>query len=331
MRTKVTKWMAGISSAAMLASFSALSVPAFAAEYETMQAEAYAASFTNEKAQTVARYFLDNGVSMEETEQMMARYMNGLAMIESEQNADDGVSTTSINTGKSYYNGINSSVYKQQLSSAYGENSSPQEQLEFKQNKYYGVFLINDPMANVEATLKATWGYTNDGVTTISGVSYNFYKILNGYDNNSSFAINTNNQGVTFNTETETKNVTVPLAMCAFSFTPNSSLNSEAAIRNAFTFRQTITLLDDGNGRNSTCEFHTYVLGDFDHDGVVCDIDYSYLIDYVVMSFDGDFVYNDVGTELAFEINTLAVDVNGDGIVDLRDGIAWNNLPSSLL
>lgn len=318
MKKNVTRWAAGISSAVMLASFSALSVPAFAAEYDAVQAEAYAASFADEEAQMVARYLLDNGISMEETEEMMAHYMNGLEMIESEQNANSDLSTASINLGKSYYNGVNSSVYKQQLSS--------QQQLTFKQNEYYGVFLINNPMANVEANLKVTWGIASDGSLAIKNVSNDSYKILNDYNNSTSFSVNTDNRGVRFGTETETKNVTDPLAMCRFSFTPDSSLSSEAMIKNAFTFKSTVTLLDEGNGINSTFEYHTYVLGDFDHDGVVCDIDYSYLMNFLVLSFDGNFVYTDVGTELAFEINTLAVDVNKDGVVDLRDASAWNQL-----
>ena len=49
-------------------------------------------------------------------------------------------------------------------------------------------------------------------------------------------------------------------------------------------------------------------------------------MNFLVLSFDGNFVYTDVGTELAFEINTLAVDVNKDGVVDLRDASAWNQL-----
>lgn len=179
----------------------------------------------------------------------------------------------------------------------------------------------------MEANLKATWGYTSEGITLISGVSSDHYDILNNYDNNTSFAVNSNNQGVAFSTETESRDVNVPLAMCTFPFTPNASLSSESAIRSAFTFKETIALLEDGNGIGSTCAFHTYVLGDFDHDGVVCDMDYSYLIDFVMLLFDGKFEYTNIGVNLAFEINTLAMDINGDGVLNIRDGIEWNRLP----
>lgn len=103
MKKNVTKWAAGLSSAAMLASFSVLSVPAFAAEYDAMQAEAYAASFPSEKAQTVARYLLGNGVSLEETEKMMSWYMDGQAIIESEQNAENGIAAAAANKDCIYW------------------------------------------------------------------------------------------------------------------------------------------------------------------------------------------------------------------------------------
>ena len=85
-------------------------------------------------------------------------------------------------------------------------------------------------------------------------------------------------------------------------------------------------MLEDGNQQNSTFEFHTFVLGDFDHDGVVCDKDYAYLMDFVMNSFDGYLNYKDVGDGTAFEVNTTAVDLNMDGVLDIRDAIAWNKL-----
>ena len=69
-----------------------------------------------------------------------------------------------------------------------------------------------------------------------------------------------------------------------------------------------------------------FVLGDFDHDGVVCDDDYAYLMDFVMNSFDGYISYKDVSDKMAFEVNTTAVDLNMDGVLDIRDAIAWNKL-----
>ena len=95
---------------------------------------------------------------------------------------------------------------------------------------------------------------------------------------------------------------------------------------NAITFKTKVDLLEEGNQINSTFEFHTFVLGDFDHDGVVCDKDYAYLMDFVMNSFNGYLSYKDVGDGTAFEVNTTAVDLNMDGILDIQDAIAWNKL-----
>ena len=43
-------------------------------------------------------------------------------------------------------------------------------------------------------------------------------------------------------------------------------------------------------------------------------------------SFDGYLNYKDVGDGTAFEVNTTAVDLNMDGVLDIRDAIAWNKL-----
>ena len=63
--------------------------------------------------------------------------------------------------------------------------------------------------------------------------------------------------------------------MCTFSFDASDSLKSEAAVKNAIQVQKTASLLKNGNQINSDFTFHTFVLGDFDHDGVVCDDDYA--------------------------------------------------------
>ena len=65
---------------------------------------------------------------------------------------------------------------------------------------------------------------------------------------------------------------------------------------------------------------------DFDHDGVVCDKDYTYLMDFILNAFDGYFNYTSVSDKTAFEVNTTAVDLNMDGVLDIQDAIAWNKL-----
>ena len=49
-------------------------------------------------------------------------------------------------------------------------------------------------------------------------------------------------------------------------------------------------------------------------------------MDFVMNSFDGYISYKDVSDKMAFEVNTTAVDLNMDGVLDIRDAIAWNKL-----
>ena len=293
MKRKVTKWMAGISSAAMLVSFSALSVPAFAAEYEAMEAEAYAASLTNEKAQTVARYFLDNGFSLEETEEMMDWYLDGQAIIESEQNANSGIATASVNTGKAFYSGTSKAS-----------------------TQHYGTIIIDDPEVNVRGSLWLTG--TNNLLFTNSESEF---VALNDYGDNFSVE-NDDGSEVSYTIRTTPKTVDTPLAMCKFPIEVGSSLLNEAAIYNAVDFDSSgIRTYSGGNGKNTTFEFHIYALGDFDHNGVVDNADYDYIVDFCILSFDGKFNYTDVAADAAYEVNTLAADANKDGKVTIQDAI----------
>lgn len=301
MRTKVTKWMAGISSAAMLASFSALSVPAFAAEYGTMQAEAYAASFESEKAQTVARYFLDNGVSMEETEQMMARYVNGVAMIESEQNADDGVMVASTVTNAVPF---------------YAETTLASTQ-------HYGIFVVVDPKVETSTVLRATWA--TSAVTYDYGNASNANHIdLNGYTSDRfSYSTSNGNSTVRFSFSNDYVNKDKPLGLAMFAISPTTSI-TEAGFYNQFSLSANVDPVVEGE--ETTFEFHTFALGDFNHDGIVNNVDYTNLVDFCMMSFDGKFHYTDVGDGMALAVNRTAIDMNFDGVIDIRDASAWNTM-----
>lgn len=303
MKQNVTKWMAGLSSAALLASFSALSVPAFAAEYEAMEAEAYAASLTNEKAQTVARYFLDNGFSLEETEEMMGWYMDGLTTIESEQNVENGIATASVNTGKAFYSGISKAS-----------------------TQHYGTIIIDDPEANVKGILYV------DGVFAIDSACYPTFEnvetenaTLNDYDN-CDVTMDTVNS-VACKIRTSTKTVGTPLAMCKFPIDSVSVFSSEAAIYNAVKLDSSfVKTYPGGNGKNTTFKFHSYALGDFDHNGVVNNADYDYIVNFCILSFDGKFNYTDVAANVAYQVNILAADVNKDGVVTIQDAIALGKI-----
>lgn len=302
MKKNVTRWAAGISSAVMLASFSALSVPAFAAEYDAVQAEAYAASLSNENAQTVAKYLLDNGVSMEETEEMMGWYMDGQAIIESEQNAENGIAAAAANkdvdTGVAYYNGNAGRV---------------------AQTQHYGVLVINNPSVEAEVVLRLKWN-----TDKINYDSSQPHTMINGYSGESiTYSISKGIASMRIRLDTDGRDSNIPLAAVSFPFTPIDPEN-ELGIYDAFTISQSSDSLY-GDGDTTKIEYHTYALGDFDHNGIVNKVDYTYLMNYLVLSFNGIFHYTDVGENIAYEVNMLAADTNEDGVVDLHDAIEMNS------
>ena len=298
MKRKVTKWMAGISSAAMLVSFSALSVPAFAAEYEAMEAEAYAASLTNEKAQTVARYFLDNGFSLEETEEMMDWYLDGQAIIESEQNANSGIATASVNTGKAFYSGTSKAS-----------------------TQHYGTIIIDDPEANMRGSMAITAIFNKDNAMYPNFTNAESgFTALNGYDNGHMYSFDS--ESAAYNVKTLTNTAGNPLSMCKFPIDSVTVFSNEADLYKAIDFDYSgMNTYAGGNGKSTRFEFHTYALGDFDHNGVVDNADYDYIVDFCILSFDGKFNYTDVAADAAYEVNTLAADANKDGKITIQDAI----------
>ena len=95
MKKSAIKMIAGVSALAIFSSISATAIPAFAEEYDAIQEQDYVATFADEQTQNVANYLLENGVSMEEAQEMMEHYVNGRAMIEQRENAENGISLLS--------------------------------------------------------------------------------------------------------------------------------------------------------------------------------------------------------------------------------------------
>lgn len=314
MKKSAIKMIAGVSALAIFSSISATTIPAFAEEYDAIQEQDYVATFADEQTQNVANYLLENGVSMEEAQEMMEHYVNGRAMIEQRENAENGISLLS-DEAKVFYNGQNFTSYKNSLKS---KNSD----IKFKKEQHYGAFVIEDPKIEAYVTSRVMWDKNSAGqlITPKS----TFY-IFNGYDTNTSFSIASKGESASFTTDVEKKDVDHVLVMATFPFSAQSRLNSEAAIKNAIVNKNFVTLID-GNADSSTFDFHTFVLGDFNHDGVVCDDDYADLMDFIMCTFDGYYDYTNENPRTAFEINTTAVDLNMDGVLDIRDAIAWNKL-----
>lgn len=306
MKRKVTKWMAGISSAAMLVSFSALSVPAFAAEYEAMEAEAYVASFANadETTQKVAQYFVDNAGTLDEAMTMMDQYMDGLALIESKKNASTDAFIASTNSTKPAY---------------YSGNS-------FVPTTHGGVFIVTDTNVDVDASLEVDWNQReNQPLSAV--VNYDTTQKPKTVLNNSCF------ESVRFSV-IDDKTVRVNFSIYAngsskpagvLKFPYEVTATSEVNVYNAF--RLTIRNSDPiGGSSNTDYYFHTYAFGDVDHDGVLTNADYVYTSQACVGAVEFDYSFRDVAPDIAEIVSKQSMDVNQDGVVDIRDGILVGKL-----
>lgn len=67
--------------AALLFQLTAVSFPAYAAEYDAVQKEEFVSSFSDAETKQVAQYLVDNGLSLEESKDLMKTYEKGLAII----------------------------------------------------------------------------------------------------------------------------------------------------------------------------------------------------------------------------------------------------------
>jgi hypothetical protein len=304
-KKRFTKMIAGISSAAILTSFSALAVPAFAAEYEAVEADAYVNSLEDEEVREVAQYLIDNGISLEETQSMVARYENGLAMIQSEE---ETAIAKSVDTKVSFYKGTR-----------------------LAQTQHYGVLIIDNSNVDVACVLQVEWyPEPNDKLL----IDYDFVnmpgRLLNGFTGRfKKYIYQTEEETeeeekpfLRFSSTVDASGEAKPLGMADFPITILSSSETEASIRNACSLNVISSVPLSGD--NTTYQFHTYALGDYNHDGIVNDIDYTYLMQFVTFSFDGKFEYKDMNTEVAYQVNRLAADTNRDGKIDLNDAVTLN-------
>lgn len=150
MKKSAIKMIAGVSALAIFSSISATAIPAFAEEYDAIQEQDYVATFADEQTQNVANYLLENGVSMEEAQEMMEHYVNGRAMIEQEENAEDGISLLSENLKRAFYNGVNTTTYKNSLKSS-------DSKITFKKEQHYGAFYNQQSSCKCKSNIKCNF------------------------------------------------------------------------------------------------------------------------------------------------------------------------------
>lgn len=100
---------------------------------------------------------------------------------------------------------------------------------------------------------------------------------------------------------------------------------SEADVYNAFAFTTRYSDIINGSD-NTNYYFHTYALGDVDHDGVLTEADYVYTSQACIGAVEFDYSFRDVTPEIAKIVSAQSMDINQDGVIDIRDGILVGKL-----
>ncbi len=271
--------MAAITAFIMTAAMAASAAPAFAYE----GAEALINSYGNPVAQDIAEYCLDNGMSLEETKELVdgyasrhpvtvarsatvtnriySDYYNTNAISDSDHYMAVIVTDTTSRVSGHYFSNFESNLatYNDSTSLCRGYDTASGVNLTVNS---YGAYLRIDMAAPA-------------GVTTASEAAFVKHKLLEGADASGEDDI-----------------------YRAITFSPNDSLSGKVA-------------------------YDTYAVGDVDHDGDVTSDDVDCLLEYIVESRDDlGFIYNDsngVVRPLSAITNWLAADANGDNKISLTD------------
>ncbi|WP_295217759.1 hypothetical protein [Ruminococcus sp.] len=297
MKNMLKKVTAGISAVAVSAALSATTIPAFASEYEASMANTYVASFDDDEVKQVAQYCLDNGMTLEETKDTMTHYLHGLELIENRTSEDNGISTASVSTGRTFYSATN-----------------------VASTQHYGVIIVDNPSSSTVTTIKLGWDTAKINCPNDSASFLATCQMKNGYPSLAAIATEeVEKEGFTVGAygmlpQIE-ENDLYTRSLLTFPFSLISS-TSEANIKGAFKFSYSSSAL---NGKTTGLELHTYALGDFDHSGKVDDADGTYALQFLVRSFDGVFKYTNVHDNVASAVNFLALDANMDGSITISD------------
>lgn len=295
MKNTMKKLTAGVSALAMAATLSATSVPAFAAEFESMESQEFVNSFENPDTRTVAQFYLDNGLSLDELEDIMTTYEEGLIILE--QNQSTSASTRSagstVTLTGDYYNNIRKA------------NSS-----------HYAVITNDYTDAYVSANILVSMS------SSVSCYSTNV-TFKGNYGDDLSSAVSSNKKNVSISGFVNPSSKTISEAMATFQLDIGSA-PSEASVYSSLSCTVNYNSL---NGKDAKFSLNTYALGDIDHNGIVNSADSTLASQFLVHLVTSiQFDYSDVGDDIASQIFTLAFDVNMDGKIDITDSVEINKL-----
>ena len=249
-------------------------------------------SFSDETTRKVAEYYLNGGLSLEETADMVKIYEEGVEQM--------SISTQSGDVTSPYYSTSKLCGTKHYVAVI---EALPQ----YDVNEVFDITLNTRFLKCDHAVDKFTcFPYTE------SSFAYSDYAfVFKSTASSTTIRTNVTANAKTNGTEAENK-VAEPLVRFRLHY-GDSTPTSENALYKSISFSQ----VNQGGA-----EIETFALGDVNHDGVVDAQDQSYLTKFLIGSVnDFDFKYSDGSNHFSYATNGLAADVNQDNVVDMLDAV----------
>ena len=248
-------------------------------------------SFSDETTREVAEYYLNGGLSLEETADMVKIYEEGVEQMSISTQSGDVTTyySTSKLCGTKHYVAVIEALPQYDVNEVFDITLNTR-------------FLKCDPAVD-----KFTcFPYTE------SSFAYSDYAfVFKSTASSTTIRTNVTANAKTNGTEAENK-VAEPLVRFRLHY-GDSTPTSENALYKSISFSQ----VNQGGA-----EIETFALGDVNHDGVVDAQDQSYLTKFLIGSVnDFDFKYSDGSNHFSYATNGLAADVNQDNVVDMLDAI----------
>lgn len=249
-------------------------------------------SFSDETTREVAEYYLNGGLSLEETADMVKIYEEGVEQM--------SISTQSGDVTAPYYSTSKLCGTKHYVAVI---EALPQ----YDVNEVFDITLNTRFLKCDPAVDKFTcFPYTE------SSFAYSDYAfVFKSTASSTTIRTNVTANAKTNGTEAENK-VAEPLVRFRLHY-GDSTPTSENALYKSISFSQ----VNQGGA-----EIETFALGDVNHDGVVDAQDQSYLTRFLIgAENDFDFKYSDGSNHFSYATNGLAADVNQDNVVDMLDAV----------
>lgn len=254
------------------------------------------ATYEKKGVSDVARYLLDNDFTVSDTQKILELYI-------------DGKNKRAQNTTK------------EKLQNPERSSTTPFYSTTNKsKNPHFGVVIADNGITNTGMDYLGI-GYTNV-------VSLSASLSVNNYTYFTNFSASGYTDKVLHGMVSGTTTTGVPIAVCDFPFSVVSNTTNEYAIYDQFSFNPHA---DEQSYTGTSYIYHTYVQGDFNHDGLVDTIDLSFIIDYNMSGGTTPIPdsYESFNSNIARVINTLAADADRNGDIGPTD-ISWYTTPGRL-